>query len=82
MASALNSLSSAVLNKWTATFDFPESFDSKRSPAGGDSLPGKGNASRNVSEAQGPRSVRRKDPGDRVGPGTPAAGKGNCGSGA
>jgi RNA polymerase sigma factor for flagellar operon FliA len=29
MASALNSLSSAVLNKWTATFEVPESFDSE-----------------------------------------------------
>ena len=29
MASALNSLSSAVLNKWTATFEFSESFDSE-----------------------------------------------------
>lgn len=29
MASALNSLNSAVLNKWTATFEFPESFDSE-----------------------------------------------------
>ena len=29
MASALNSLSSAVLNNWTAAFEIPESFDSE-----------------------------------------------------